>query len=56
MLISERIYTVKEAAAETRLSPWSLWDYLKKGVIRRTKIGGKTFIRESELLKLIKEN
>ena len=55
MPITERIYTVPEAAAELHLSPWTLWDALKKKKLGRTKIAGKTFVRESELRKLIVE-
>ena len=49
----ERLYLVNEAAAVVRLSPWTIWAKLKKGQILRTKVGGRTVIRESELRKLI---
>jgi hypothetical protein len=52
-MLSETLYTVNEAAARMRLSPWTLWDHLKKGLLIRTKVAGKTFLRESELKKLI---
>jgi excisionase family DNA binding protein len=52
-LLSEPFYTVREAATETRLSEWTIWDMLKTGRLMRTKVGGKTFVRESELRKLI---
>jgi hypothetical protein len=52
-LLSEPLYTVRESAAETRLSEWTIWDLLKKGRLMRTKVAGKTFVRESELRKLI---
>jgi helix-turn-helix protein len=51
----EPIYTVKEASKQTRLSAWTLWDQLRKGKLLRTKVGGRTFIRESELRKLFSE-
>jgi hypothetical protein len=54
-MLSETLFTVKEAAAELRLSPWTLWDLLKRGQLVRTKVSGKTFLRESELQKLIRD-
>ncbi len=52
----EKLYTVPEAADTVRCSPWTIWAKLTKGEIKRTKIGnGRTVIRESELLKLIKD-
>jgi hypothetical protein len=55
MITEETLYTVNEAAKALRLSPWTLWDHLKQGLLVRTKIGGKTFVRESELKKLIRD-
>lgn len=54
-MLSETLYTVNEAAAELRLSPWTIWDHLKRGMLVRTKVAGKTFLRESELKKLISD-
>jgi excisionase family DNA binding protein len=51
-MLSENLYTVREAAEQTRLAYWTVWDLLKKGRLVRTKVAGKTFIRESELKKL----
>jgi excisionase family DNA binding protein len=51
-MLSENLYTVREAAEQTRLAYWTVWDLLKKGRLIRTKVAGKTFIRESELRKL----
>ncbi len=53
MVFTEKFYTVPEAAEQVRLSPWTIWDLLKRGELVRTKIAGKTFVRESELQKLI---
>jgi hypothetical protein len=53
MLFGEPLYTIPEAAIATRLSRWTIWDLLKKGVILRSKIAGRTVIRESELRKLL---
>jgi excisionase family DNA binding protein len=49
----EKLYSVKEAADELRISPWTVWGKLKNGDIVRSKVGGRTVIRESELQKLI---
>jgi hypothetical protein len=49
----ELLYTIREAAKELRISPWTLWDALRRGAVLRTRIMGRTFLRESELKKLI---
>jgi len=49
----EKLYLVNEAAELVRISPWTIWAKLKKGELLRTKVGGRTVIRESELQKLI---
>jgi len=56
VLFDEPVYSVPGASKESGLSTWTLWDYLKSGRIKRTKVGGKTFIRRSELLKLVVES
>jgi Helix-turn-helix domain len=48
-----KLFTVDEAAEIVRLRPMTLWGLLNGGKLLRTKVGGKTFIRESELQKLI---
>jgi excisionase family DNA binding protein len=49
----EKLYGVEEAAEALGISHWTVWAKLKNGEILRTKIGGRTVIRESELKKLI---
>jgi excisionase family DNA binding protein len=49
----EKLYLVSEAAELVRVSPWTIWAKLKNGELLRTKVGGRTVIRESELQKLI---
>ena len=49
----ERLYSVAEAAEALRISYWTVWAKLKDGTLKRTKVGGRTVIRESELQKLI---
>jgi excisionase family DNA binding protein len=51
--LMERLYSIKEAAEMLRLSPWTLWSWMKKGKLRGSKIGDRRVIRESELLRLI---
>ena len=46
---------MNEAAEQLSLSPWTLWDLMKRGQLVRTKVSGKTFLRESELQKLIRD-
>jgi len=57
-MILEKLYTVREAGALDwlRLKEWTLWAMLKDGRLLRTKVGGKTLIRESELRKLISDS
>jgi hypothetical protein len=54
-MLSETLFTVNEAAEQLRLSPWTLWDLMKRGQLVRTKVSGRTFLRESELQKLIRD-
>jgi excisionase family DNA binding protein len=54
-LAIEKLYDVPEAAETTKLSEWTIWAYLKDGKLKRTKVGGRTVIRESELQKLIRD-
>ncbi len=49
----EKLYGVEEAAEALGISHWTVWAKLKNGDLRRTKVGGRTVIRESELQKLI---
>jgi excisionase family DNA binding protein len=51
----EPVYTVPEGAQMLKISKWTLWQKLSKGEIKRTKIGGRTVIRETELLKLLRD-
>jgi excisionase family DNA binding protein len=49
----EKFYTVPEAAEALRLSPWTVWQWLKTGRLRGTKVGDRRLIRESELQRLL---
>jgi hypothetical protein len=54
-LQDDPLYSVKGGAVLLGISHWTLWDHLKCGRIKRTKVGGRTMIRESELLKLVRD-
>jgi excisionase family DNA binding protein len=45
--------SVREAAALTRLSPWTLRKWLSDGKLQGCKIGDRRLVRKSELLKLV---
>ena len=49
----EKLYSVDEAAESLRLSPWTIWSWLKTGKLRGAKIGDRRVIRESELRRLV---
>ena len=37
------------------ISKWTVYAWLSQGKLQRTKVGGRTMIRESELQKVIQE-
>ena len=50
----ESLYSVEEAARLLGgISKWTVHAWLSQGKLRRTKVGGRTMIRESELQKVI---
>jgi excisionase family DNA binding protein len=52
----ENLLSVEEAAKRLGgLSKWTVHSWLSQGRLQRTKVGGRTMIRESELQKVIKE-
>ena len=52
----EPLLSVEEAARRLGgLSKWTIHAWLSKGKLQRTKVGGRTMIRESELAKVIEE-
>lgn len=52
----ERLLSVSEAAkALGGLSKWTVHAWLSQGKLQRTKVGGRTMIRESELVKVIED-
>lgn len=53
----DKLYSVVDAAKFLGgLSPWTIHSWLSKGILRRTKVGSRTFVRESELLKVIQDD
>jgi len=52
----ERLLSVEEAArALGGISKWTVHAWLSQGRLQRTKVGGRTMIRESELTKVIND-
>jgi len=52
----DRLLSVKEAASYLGgISPYTVHAWLAKGRLRRTKVGSRTMIRESELQKVIQD-
>jgi len=52
----EPLLSVEEAArALGGISKWTVHAWLSQGKLRRTKVGGRTMVRESELQKVIED-
>ena len=52
----ETLYTVDEAARRLGgISKWTVHAWLSQGRLQRTKVGGRTMIRESELARVIED-
>jgi excisionase family DNA binding protein len=52
----EELVSIKEAAKRLGgLSKWTIHSWLSQGRLQRTKVGGRTMIRESELEKMIED-
>ena len=52
----ENLLSVQEAAKRLGgISKWTVHAWLSQGKLRRTKVGGRTMIRESELKKVIRD-
>lgn len=50
----ENLISVEEAAKRLGgISKWTVHAWLSQGKLQRTKVGGRTMIRESELQKVI---
>jgi len=52
----ENLLSVEEAARKLGgISKWTLHAWLSQGRLRRTKVGSRTMIRESELQRVIED-
>lgn len=52
----DTLLSVEEAARRLGgISKWTIHAWLSQGRLQRTKVGGRTMIRESELGKVIKD-
>jgi excisionase family DNA binding protein len=52
----DKLYSIPDAAKFLGgVSPWTIHTWLSQGKMQRTKVGGRTKIRESELAKLIQD-
>ena len=50
----ENLFSVPEAAKRLGgISPWTIYTWISKGKIERVKIGSRTMISETELVRLI---
>ena len=52
----EALLSIEEAARRLGgISKWTVYAWLSQGRLQRTKVGGRTMIRESELAKVIQD-
>jgi excisionase family DNA binding protein len=52
----DNLLSVEEAAKRLGgISKWTIHAWLSQGKLQRTKVGGRTMIRESELAKVIQD-
>ena len=53
----ETLYSVDAAAKKLGgVSKFTIYGWLSRGILERTKVGGRTMIRESSLLKLLEHS
>jgi excisionase family DNA binding protein len=54
--VDDMLLSVEEVARRLGgISRWTVHSWLSQGRLRRTKVGGRTMIRESELQKVIQD-
>ena len=52
----EQLFSIEEVARRLGgISKWTVHAWLSQGKLQRTKVGGRTMIRESELAKVIED-
>ena len=54
-MIAGDLLTTKEAAEVLRVSHWTVSAWLSQGKLRRTKVGSRTLIRQSELERVLED-
>ena len=55
--MNDELIAVSEAAQRLGgISPWTVYAWLSQGRLQRTKVGSRTMVRESELLKMIRDS
>ena len=55
--VLEPLYSVKAAAEKLGgVSKFTIYAWLSRGLLQRTKVGGRTMIRESSLLTLLEQS
>jgi excisionase family DNA binding protein len=53
----DRLYSIEQAAEKLGgISTWTIHSWLSQGRLRRTKIGRRTMISESELERFVEES
>jgi excisionase family DNA binding protein len=52
----ETLYSVEEAAKKLGgVSKFTIYAWMSRGVLERTRVGGRVMVRESSLLKLLQQ-
>ena len=52
----EALFSIEEAGKKLGgISKWTIHAWLSQGKLQRTKVGGRTMIRESELAKVVED-
>jgi excisionase family DNA binding protein len=55
-LLEDPLVPVKECARQLGgVSRWTVYSWLAKGKLRRSKVGGRVMVRQSELMRLVRE-
>ena len=53
---SDKYLTIPETAEKYGVSQSTLWRWSRLGYLPKVKLGGKSFYRESDIIKLLNEN
>jgi len=54
--LEDELMSVQEAAKRLGgISKWTVYAWLSQGRLQRTKVGSRTMIRQSQLLRILKE-